>query len=77
MMVNTRKLNPGNTQLRLVFPDNNKKYQAINNDDAADPYYVKDPAAYIISKQIVYSRSTLTPELAAGGGSTISVMPVN
>lgn len=68
--------NHRNRELSIDFPDNNKKYQAIRYADAADADYAKDPAACIISKQIVDSRSTLTPEPAAGGGSAISMMPV-
>jgi len=64
------------TTVNLDFLDAGKKYQAIIYADAADADYAKNPAAYIISKQTVDSKTVLNLKLAPGGGCAISLMPV-
>ena len=68
--------NSRSTNVNLDFLDVGKKYTAIIYADAADADYQKNPAAYIISKQVVDSKSVLTLKLAPGGGCAISIMPV-
>ena len=68
--------NSRNTNVNLDFLDAGKKYTAIIYADAADADYQKNPAAYIISKQIVDSKTVLSLKLAPGGGCAVSIMPV-
>lgn len=68
--------NSRNTNVSLDFLDAGKKYQAIIYADAADADYQKNPAAYVISKQVVDNKSVLNLRLAAGGGCAVSIMPV-
>lgn len=68
--------NGRNTNISLDFLDAGKKYQAIIYADAADADYQKNPAAYIISKQVVDNKSVLSLKLAPGGGCAVSIMPV-
>jgi glucan 1,4-alpha-glucosidase len=68
--------NSRNANVSLDFLDAGKKYTAIIYADAADADYQKNPAAYIISKQVVDSKSVLNLKLAPGGGCAISIMPV-
>ena len=53
-----------------------KKYAAIIYADAPGADFEKNPAAYIISKKVVDSKTLLNLSLAPGGGSAISLMPV-
>lgn len=64
------------TQVDLSFLDNNKKYTAIIYADAPGADWEKNPAAYVISKQVVDNKTVLNLKLAAGGGCAISIMPV-
>jgi len=64
------------TNVSLDFLDAGKKYTAIIYADAADADYQKNPAAYVISKQVVDSKSVLNLKLAPGGGCAVSIMPV-
>ncbi|MBK8788458.1 MAG: glycoside hydrolase family 97 protein [Chitinophagaceae bacterium] len=68
--------NSRNADVNLDFLDAGKKYTAIIYADAADADYQKNPAAYIISKQVVDSKSVLNLKLAPGGGCAVSIMPV-
>jgi len=68
--------NSRNTNVNLDFLDAGKKYQAIIYADAADADYQKNPAAYMISKQVVDNKSVLNLKLAPGGGCAVSIMPV-
>ncbi len=68
--------NSRNTTVKLDFLDNNRKYQAILYADAPEADFKTNPAAYVISKQLVDNKSVLNLKLAPGGGSAISIMPV-
>jgi hypothetical protein len=68
--------NSRNTNVNLGFLDAGKKYTAIMYADAPDADHEKNPAAYVISKQVVDSKSVLNLKLAPGGGCAISIMPV-
>lgn len=65
-----------NTTVNLDFLDAGKKYQAIIYADAPGADYQKNPAAYVISKQVVDSKTVLSLQLAPGGGCAISIIPV-
>ena len=67
--------NARNTSVKLDFLDANKKYTAVIYADAPGADYEKNPAAYIISKQVVDSKTVLDLKLAPGGGTAISLMP--
>ncbi|MBK8608802.1 MAG: glycoside hydrolase family 97 protein [Chitinophagaceae bacterium] len=64
------------TTVDLDFLDAGKKYQAIIYADAPDADFEKNPAAYVISKQTVNSKTVLNLKLAPGGGTAISIMPI-
>lgn len=68
--------NARNTSLKLDFLEANKKYTAVIYADAPGADFEKNPAAYIISKQVVDSKTVLNLAMARGGGVAISVMPV-
>ncbi|MEI7965593.1 MAG: glycoside hydrolase family 97 protein [Chitinophagaceae bacterium] len=68
--------NKRSTDIALDFLDNNKKYTATIYADAPDADYQKNPEAYVISKQVVDSKTILHLALAPGGGCAISVVPV-
>lgn len=68
--------NSRTTSVNLDFLDAGKKYTAIIYADASDADYQKNPAAYVISKQVVDSKSVLNLKLAPGGGCAVSIMPV-
>ena len=68
--------NSRNTNVSLDFLDAGKKYQAIIYADAPGADYQKNPAAYVISKQVVDNKTVLALQLAPGGGCAISIMPV-
>ncbi|MGC4103583.1 glycoside hydrolase family 97 protein [Ferruginibacter sp.] len=59
----------------LNFLDAGKKYTAIIYADADDADYVKNPAAYKITKQVVDNKTMLSLKLAPGGGCAVSIMP--
>ena len=64
------------TNVALDFLDANKKYTAIVYADASNADYEKNPAAYVITKQVVDNKTVLNLKLAPGGGCAISIMPV-
>jgi len=68
--------NSRSTNVNLDFLDAGKKYTAIIYADAVDADYQKNPAAYVISKQVVDNKSVLNLKLAPGGGCAVSIMPV-
>ena len=68
--------NSRNTSVNLDFLDAGKKYQAIIYADAPGADYQKNSAAYVISKQVVDSKTVLSLQLAPGGGCAISIMPI-
>ena len=64
------------TNVNLDFLDANKKYTAIIYADAPTADYQRNPAAYVISKKVVDSKTVLNLKLAPGGGCAVSIMPV-
>ncbi len=59
----------------LSFLDNSKKYIATIYRDGQDADWKNNPEAYIIEKYITDNNSTLSVQLAPGGGAAISIMP--
>ncbi len=64
------------TTVDLGFLDAGKKYNATIYADADDASYDKNPAAYIITKQVVDNKTILNLKLAPGGGCAVSLFPV-
>jgi glucan 1,4-alpha-glucosidase len=61
----------------LNFLETNKKYVARIYRDAANAHWEKNPMAYAIDSFIVDSKTVLKLNLAAGGGTAISLMPAS
>ncbi len=64
-----------NTTIKLDFLDANKKYNAVIYADAPGADFEKNPAAYVISKKVVDSKTVLNLAMARGGGVAISLVP--
>ncbi|MFL5811806.1 MAG: glycoside hydrolase family 97 protein [Flavisolibacter sp.] len=65
--------NSRQTNISLNFLDKGKKYQAVIYADGPDADWKNNPMSYKISKQTVTSLSTLSLQLAPGGGCAISL----
>lgn len=61
----------------LDFLDAGKTYMADIYADAPDAHYANNPMAYTVTHQEVNSGSTLTLQLAPGGGQAITLKPIN
>ncbi|MCR5862109.1 glycoside hydrolase family 97 protein [Flavobacterium sp. J372] len=61
----------------LDFLTPGKKYKAVIYQDGKNAHWEKNPKSYEIKTQTVTSKSKLKLNLAAGGGTAISFMPVN
>jgi hypothetical protein len=60
----------------LHFLDKGKKYRATIYADAADADWKNNPEAYRINETVVDATTVLTLQLAAGGGTAISIKPL-
>ncbi len=69
--------NPRNTEIKLDFLSPNKKYKAIIYQDGKDAHWEKNPKSYNIKKETVTNKTKLKLNLAAGGGTAISFMPID
>lgn len=69
--------NPRSTELKMDFLTPGKKYKATIYEDAKTAHWEKNPKAYQIRTVEVTSKSKLKLNLAAGGGTAISFMPIN
>jgi hypothetical protein len=67
--------NGRSTALPLSFLDPGRKYVATVYADAASAHYLKNPAAYVITKHIVTAATHLRLRLAPGGGAAVSIAP--
>ena len=65
------------TEIKLDFLSPNQKYKAIIYQDGKDADWKDNPKSYSIRTQTVTSKSKLKLSLAAGGGTAISIVPVN
>jgi glucan 1,4-alpha-glucosidase len=68
---------PRNFSQVLSFLDAGKKYVAKIYRDSPGADWEKNPMAYVIERFIVDSKTVLKLNLAAGGGTAISVMPAS
>jgi hypothetical protein len=68
--------NSRETTISLDFLDKGKKYIATIYADGKDADWKNNPMSYVISKQTVDSKSSLSLKLAPGGGCAISLMPL-
>jgi len=66
--------NARNTTINLDFLDKGKKYIAIIYADGKNADWKNNPMEYLITKQTVDSKTTLSLKLAPGGGCAISIM---
>ncbi|MFC3158021.1 Glycosyl-hydrolase 97 C-terminal, oligomerisation [Chryseobacterium arachidis] len=57
----------------FTFLDNNKKYNAIIYEDAADADYIDNPQSYNIYKKTVTNKSKIKFKMARSGGFAISL----
>lgn len=69
--------NPRNTEITLDFLTPNKKYKAIIYQDGKTAHWEKNPINYTIKTIEVTSKSKLKLALAAGGGTAVSIIPIN
>jgi glucan 1,4-alpha-glucosidase len=65
--------NPRRSNIKLDFLPSGKKYTATIYEDAADAHWENNPKAYKIRKVEVHSESVISLNLAAGGGSAVSI----
>lgn len=68
--------NPRNTTISLSFLTPGKKYKATIYQDGKTAHWEKNPINYEIKTIEVTSKSKLKLNLAAGGGTAISIFPV-
>lgn len=68
--------NPRKSILSLDFLTPGKKYKATIYEDAPDAHYRDNPKAYRIRTVTVTSKSKLNFNLAAGGGTAVSLSPL-
>lgn len=68
--------NARKSEIKLDFLTPGVKYEAIVYADAKDAHWEKNPKAYQIKKVKVNAKSTIKLDLAAGGGTAISIVPI-
>lgn len=68
--------NPRSTTIKLDFLSPGKKYKAIMYQDGKTAHWDKNPINYEIKTIKVTSKSKLQLNLAAGGGTAISIFPI-
>jgi hypothetical protein len=69
--------NPRTFTQSLSFLDNGKNYIATIYRDAPTAHWQNNPKAYVIEKFVVNNKTNLRLSLAPGGGTAISIIPVN
>lgn len=62
-------------QLPLQFLQQNRSYDAVWYQDAADAHWQTNPMAYQIKRRTVTSKDVLELKLAPGGGAAIELIP--
>lgn len=68
--------NPRNSTISLNFLTPGKKYKAVIYQDGKNAHWQNDPINYEIKTTEVTSKTKLKLNLAAGGGTAISIIPV-
>ncbi len=66
-----------NSEIRLDFLTPNQKYTATIYADGVDADWKNNPKSYVIKTIQVTSKSKIKLHLAAGGGTAISIKPIN
>ncbi|MEZ4802962.1 MAG: glycoside hydrolase family 97 protein [Gelidibacter sp.] len=69
--------NSRTTEIKLDFLTPGKKYKATIYQDGKDADWKNNPKSYEIKTQTVTNKSKLKLNLAAGGGTAISLIPTN
>lgn len=69
--------NSRQSEIKLDFLTPGKSYEAIIYQDAKNAHWEKNPKAYEIKKMKVNAKSKIKLNLAAGGGTAISIIPKN
>jgi hypothetical protein len=69
--------NPRKTKVNLAFLTPGKKYKAIIYQDGKTAHWEKNPINYEIVDKTVTSKDFIQLNLAAGGGTAISLEPIN
>ena len=69
--------NARTTEISLDFLNPKQKYQAIIYQDGKDADWQNNPKSYEIKKLKVTSKSKIKIQLAKGGGTAISLKPIN
>jgi len=65
------------SQVKLDFLDEGRKYEAIIYADAKDADYLTNPQAYVITKKTVTTKTVLKLRSVAGGGWAVSLRPLD
>lgn len=68
--------NARTTEIKLDFLSPNKKYKTTIYQDGKDAHWKNNPKSYNIKSETVTNTSKLKLNLAAGGGTAISFMPI-
>ncbi len=68
--------NARSSEIKLDFLTPGKKYKATIYADGKDADWKKNPKSYAIKTKTVNSKSKLKLDLAAGGGTAISIVPI-
>ena len=69
--------NARTSEIKLDFLSPNKKYKATIYQDGKTAHWEKNPINYEIKSMTVTSKSKLKLVLAAGGGTAVSLTPIN
>lgn len=69
--------NARTTEIKLDFLSPNKKYNATIYHDGKDAHWKNNPKSYKIKSETVTSKSKLKFSLAAGGGTAVSLVPID
>lgn len=69
--------NARKTEIKLDFLSPDQKYKVTIYEDGKDANWKDNPKSYSIKEQIVTNSSKIKLSLAAGGGTAISIVPIN
>lgn len=69
--------NPRTSEIKLDFLTPGKKYKATIYQDSKTAHWESNPISYEIKTVEVTSKSKLALVLAAGGGTAVSIIPIN
>jgi len=69
--------NSRNTEIKLDFLSPKMKYKATIYQDGKDAHWEKNPKSYAIKTETVTNKSKLKITMAAGGGTAVSLVPID